>query len=65
MKLYFLACSDNLSFKFMLITAEKVEKHCNTEIKTYFTVIHSAVNALYSKKPGHFPMVVERKAQIQ
>ena len=26
---------------------------------------HSAVIALYFKKPGHFPMVVDRKAKIQ
>ena len=27
--------------------------------------IHGAVIALYFEKPGHFPMVVKRKAQIQ
>ena len=28
-------------------------------------IIYGAVIALYFKKPGHFPMVVEKKAQIQ
>jgi hypothetical protein len=26
---------------------------------------HGAVIALHFKKPGHFPMVIEKKAQIQ